>query len=313
MHADGRYAPSPSGSLHLGNLRTALLAWLASRSAGGRFALRIDDLDAQRSRPEIAEEQLSDLAALGIDHDGPILWQSARLARYDEAFQVLLTQGAVYPCFCSRAEIREAVRAPHATGGPRYPGTCAHLSTAQRAAHERAGRVPAWRLRSTGQPVAFIDRVLGPQEQHAEDVVVRRADGAFGYQLAVVLDDADQGVALVVRGADLLDSVAPQRQLCELLGLPSVAYAHVPLMLGPDGQRLAKRHGAVSLAETLAGECPFPLPGLPARTRATPEQVRGALMATVGLAEPGEAPTLAELAHRFSTEHLPRESTMMHA
>ncbi len=311
MEADGRYAPSPSGSLHLGNLRTALLAWLTSRAAGGRFFLRIDDLDAQRSRAEFAREQLDDLARLGLDHDGPILRQSERLERYAEAFAALDTAGAVYPCYCTRAEIREAVRAPHGPEGLRYPGTCRTLTAAARAAHEAAGRRPAWRLRASGTEITFDDLVLGSQRQQADDVVLRRADGAFGYQLAVVVDDADQGVELVVRGADLLSSVAPQREIGAMLGLDPMGYAHVPLMLGPDGERLAKRHGATSLREVLAGECPFPLPGIPAGTAPTIEALRTALAATVGLAAPGERLGLDELIARFSTAHLPRESTMM--
>lgn len=311
MDADGRYAPSPSGPLHLGNLRTALLAWLASRAEGGRFALRVDDLDAQRSRPEIAEQQLRDLAELGLDHDGPVLWQSKRLDRYDEAFRALQAAGALYPCYCTRAEIREAVRAPHGVEGLVYPGTCRELSATARAAHEAAGRRPAWRLRSSGAQITFEDGVLGEQRQHAEDVVLRRADGAFGYQLAVVVDDADQGVGLVVRGADLLPSVAAQREIGQLLGLSAPRYAHMPLMLGPDGERLAKRHGASSLSEVLAGACPFSLPGLPAHTPTTPAGLRSALAATVGLVPPGEELGLAELLQSFSTEQLPRESTMM--
>lgn len=310
--ADGRFAPSPSAELHLGNLRTALLAWLAARHAGARFHLRIDDLDAGRSRTAIAEQQLADLALLGLEHDGPVPKQSERLGRYAEAFELLRRGEVVYPCFCTRAEIREASSAPHGAPTGAYQGTCRHLSAAQRSEREQAGRRPAWRLRATGEPEVIVDRVMGEQEVVGEDVVVRRADGEFGYQLAVVLDDADQAVGEVVRGADLLPSVGTQRELQRLLGLSAVRYAHVPLMLGADGTRLAKRHGAATLADALAGRSAIALPGLQAGAAATVEQVRGALAATVGLADPGAAPPLADLVDRFAYERLPGQSTMMH-
>lgn len=308
---DGRYAPSPSADLHLGNLRTALLSWLAARADGSAWRLRIDDLDVGRSRPEIAERQLRDLARLGLEHDGAIPAQSERTERYVAAFEQLQQLGAVYPCFCTRAEIREASSAPHGAPTAGYPGTCRDLTAAERADRAAAGRVPAWRLRAGPELVSFDDRVLGPQLLPAEDTVLRRADGAFGYQLAVVLDDADQGVEEVVRGADLLGSVPTQRQLQELLGLETTAYAHVPLMLGPDGVRLAKRHGAATLDDTVAGRSELQLPGLVCGEPATPEAVRGALAATVGLAEPGSSPSLDDLARTFSFARLPAQSTMM--
>lgn len=311
MPADGRFAPSPSSDLHLGNLRTALLAWLAARHAGARFHLRIDDLDAGRSRPEIAERQLADLARLGLDHDGAVPRQSERLERYEAAFRQLREAEHVYPCFCTRAEIREASSAPH--GGPTgaYPGTCRDLTPQARAERESAGRRPAWRLRAEARPEVIEDLVLGAQGVVAEDVVVRRADGEFGYQLAVVLDDADQAVGEVVRGADLLPSVGTQRELQRRLGLPEVRYAHVALMLGPDGARLAKRHGAATLDDAVAGRAGIVLPGLPPGEPATVEQVRGALAATCGLAAPGEVPTLEELVAQFAYRLLPTQSTMM--
>lgn len=311
MPADGRFAPSPSSDLHLGNLRTALLAWLAARHAGAQFHLRIDDLDAGRSRPEIAARQLADLARLGLDHDGPVPRQSQRLERYADAFEALRAGGHVYPCYCTRAEIREASRAPHGEPTGAYPGTCRHLSAAAQAAHEADGRRPAWRLRSGLQPETIDDLVLGAQTVAGEDVVLRRADGEFGYQLAVVLDDADQGVGEVVRGADLLPSVGTQRELQRLLGLPAVRYAHVALMLGPDGARLAKRHGAATLDDALSGRAGILLPGLEPGAAASPEQVRGALAASCDLAGPGESPTLPELVARFSYRRLPTQSTMM--
>lgn len=308
---DGRYAPSPSADLHLGNLRTALLSWLAARAQDGAWRLRIDDLDAGRSRPEIAARQLRDLAALGLTHDGDVPSQSARTARYAAAFAVLERSGAVYPCFCTRAEIREASSAPHGAPTAGYPGTCRDLTSAERAARAATGRAPAWRLRADPEPVAFEDRVLGPQVLLAEDTVLRRADGEFGYQLAVVLDDADQGVDEVVRGADLLGSVPTQRQIQRLLGLPGTTYAHVPLMLGPDGARLAKRHGAATLEDAVSGRSELRLPGLVCGAPASPEAVRGALAATVGLAEPGTVPSLDDLVRTFSFARLPARSTMM--
>ncbi len=309
---DGRFAPSPSADLHLGNLRTALLSWLAARATGGAWRLRIDDLDRGRSRPDVAARQLHDLAELGLTHDGDVIAQSERLPRYAAAFAQLQQIGAVYPCFCTRAEIREASSAPHGHPAGGYPGTCRDLSEAERAAQVVGGRAPAWRFRADAEPVAFDDRVLGPQLLPAEDAVLRRANGEFGYQLAVVLDDADQGVDEVVRGADLLESVPTQRQLQQRLGLPPTGYAHVPLMIGPDGARLAKRHGSATLADVVSGRCDLELPGLECGVPARPEDLLGALAATAQLVEPGTSPTLGELAAMFSYERLPAQSTMMH-
>lgn len=253
MSPDGRYAPSPTGDLHLGNLRTALLAWLFARSAGGRFLMRMEDLDAGRVRPGVAERQLADLAALGLDWDGEVVFQSARTERYAAALERLRAGGRVYECFCTRAEVRAAASAPH---GPlpegAYPGTCLRLTGDERTARRAAGRAPALRLRAGGARVTFEDRLLGPQAGVVDDFVLRRSDGAFAYNLAVVVDDAAQGVGEVVRGADLVDSTPRQLLLARLLGLPEPAYAHVPLVLGPDGARLAKRHGDVTLREVPA-------------------------------------------------------------
>ena len=244
MSRDGRFAPSPTGVLHLGNLRTALLAWLFARSSGARFLVRIEDLDAGRVRPGLAEAQLADLAAIGLDWDGPVEAQSSRLELYEAA----LARLDVYECFCTRAEIRESASAAH--GPPdHYPGTCRRLTAAERAARRAAGRVPALRVRADGAVVRFEDRLLGPHEGVVDDFVVRRNDGAFAYNLAVVVDDGAQGVGEVVRGADLLDSTPRQLWLFGALGPAAPGYAHVPLVLGPDGRRLAKRHGAVTLRE----------------------------------------------------------------
>lgn len=311
MPTDGRFAPAPSAPLHLGNLRTALLAWLAARAGGGAFRLRIDDLDSERSRQHTADQQCADLAALGLTHDGPVARQSANLAAYAEAFDQLRRGGHLYPCFCTRAEIREAASAPHGPPAGNYPGTCRDLTAEQTAAREAEGRRPAWRLRADQTPLMIHDRVLGNHALAADDAVLRRADGVFGYQLAVVVDDHLQGVAEVVRGADLLPSSATQRRLQGLLGLRTVTYAHVPLMVGPDGARLAKRHGAATLDDARRGRCGLVLPGIKPGAPASPEQVRGALAATTGLAEPGESPDLGTLAERFRYDAVPTESTIM--
>ncbi|HEY6780038.1 MAG TPA: tRNA glutamyl-Q(34) synthetase GluQRS [Thermoleophilaceae bacterium] len=304
MRFDGRYAPSPTGPLHLGNLRTALLAWLFARSHSARFLLRIEDLDPQRSRGEHEAGQLADLAALGLDWDARPLRQSERGERYAEAVEQLRAQGLVYECFCTRAEIREAVSAPPGrdrTSGigasapalatdpslDLYPGTCRSLSAAARAERLRAGRPPALRVRADAARVGFHDLLAGDVEAIVDDVVVRRNDGAYAYNLAVAVDDADQGIGEVVRGADLLGATAGQRWLTQRLGLtPPSRYAHVPLVLGEDGQRLAKRHGAVTLAQRLArGQ--------------SPDGIRGELAASVGLCQTGGRPSLAELLERF--------------
>ena len=247
---NGRFAPSPTGDLHVGNLRTALLAWLFARSAGSGFLVRMEDLDTGRVRPGAAERQLADLAALGLDWDGEVVFQSQRTARYEAAVAALEAGGHLYECFCTRAEIRAAASAPH---GPlpegAYPGTCLHLTDAERAERRAAGRRPALRVRANGARVGFDDRVLGGVEAVVDDFVVRRNDGAPAYNLAVVVDDAAQGIDEVVRGDDLAETTPRQLLLARLLGLPAPAYAHVPLVLGPDGARLAKRHGAVTLRE----------------------------------------------------------------
>ena len=246
----GRFAPSPTGPLHLGNLRTALVAWLCARRAGGQFLVRFEDLDRANSSVENERRQLRELAALGIDHDGDILRQSERFDVYRRVLDELRRQDALYPCYCSRREIREAVRAPHGTNHEGiYPGTCRTLGPAERTERERAGRPPAWRLRTDGRTMRVDDHLLGPTDSVIGDIVLQRNDGAPAYNLAVVVDDAVQGVTQVVRGADLLPVTGGQIELQRLLGYPTPDYVHVPLVIGPDGERLAKRHGAVTLED----------------------------------------------------------------
>ena len=294
LNATGRFAPSPTGTLHLGNLRTALLAWLYARAQGAPFLLRVEDLDTGRVRPRFEREQLADLAALGLDWDGPVVRQSERLALYEDALATLETIGALYPCWCTRAEIREASSAPH---GPlregHYPGTCRRLTAAQRAEREASGRPPALRVDAGGARIAFRDRLHGEQEGVVDDFVVRRNDGAFAYNLAVVADDGAQGVGEVVRGDDLLDSTPRQLWLAERLGLggrDGISFAHVPLVLGHDGARLAKRHGAVTLADRREqGE--------------SADDVRARLAASIGLTtSPAERPSASELVARLDPD-----------
>ncbi|HLL99161.1 MAG TPA: tRNA glutamyl-Q(34) synthetase GluQRS [Rubrobacteraceae bacterium] len=256
--ADGRFAPSPTGPLHVGNLRTALLAWLFARSAGACFLVRVEDLERSRVRPGMEEAELADLRAIGLDWDGPVVRQSERMKLYEEAIAGLDDDGLLYPCYCTRAEIRAAASAPHGiSAADRYPGTCRELTAKERIEREASGRPPALRVRAENIRIAFEDRLLGRYEGEVDDFVVRRNDGAPAYQLAVVVDDFAQEVGEVVRGADLLDSTPRQILLSRLLELHSPRYAHVPLVLGPDRRRLAKRHGAVTLADRNAlGESP---------------------------------------------------------
>jgi glutamyl-tRNA synthetase len=273
--------------LHLGNLRTALLAWLFARSQGARFLVRVEDLDPGRSREHWVTRQLADLEALGLDWDGEPVRQSARAALYEQAVERLRAGGLVYECFCTRAEIREAASAPHGDGGPRYPGTCRDLTAAERSERRARERPPALRVRADGARVEFVDRLLGPASGVVEDLVVRRNDGAFAYNLAVVVDDAAQGVREVVRGADLLDATPGQLWLAQQLGVEAPAsYVHVPLMLGDDGARLAKRHGTVTLSEQIA-------------LGRTATSVRAELLASVGLGEVAAELSAAELLERL--------------
>ena len=283
----GRYAPSPSGRLHLGNLRTALVAWLYARHDDSALHLRFDDLDSATVRARHYQTQSDDLQAVGLDWDGTPVRQSNRLAGYSEAMARLIDSELVYPCFCSRREIRQAVLAPNRPlTGRAYPGTCRHLSRQARAQREQGGRRPALRIRTEGETVSFDDLIAGPVAFEIDDFVVVCNDGTPAYHLVTVVDDDLLDVEVVVRADDLLDSTSRQLYLARMLGLSERTHAHVGLVLSPNGERLAKRHGAVTLDD---------------RTRRgqQPAQVLSMLAASLGLSEPGEIVTPIELLDRF--------------
>ena len=290
----GRFAPSPTGELHLGNARTALLSWLWTRQAGGQYLVRVEDIDAPRVRPKMAEQQLSELRWLGLDWDGPPLFQSLRTAAYEDALCRL--NGHIYTCFCSRAEIA-AASAPQGDEGPRYPGTCANLTSLQRAERART-RAPSLRLRVPTGPITFRDEIQGEQsfdpQQLVGDFVLRRGDGVFAYQLAVVVDDGASGITQVLRGADLLSSTARQILLHRLLGQPEPRWAHAPLLIAGNGERLSKRDKSLSLS-TLRGR------------GVDPRQIVAHLARLSGLSAPGPCEP-RELLEGFSLSKVPRES-----
>ena len=248
----GRYAPSPTGRLHLGNLRTAVLAWAHARSQGGAFYVRIEDIDRQRSRPEHEAQQLADLEAIGIDWDGTPVRQSERSDLYESALARLTDAGLTFPCFCTRREILAASSAPHGVPG-QYPGTCRSLSddalAARRAEFSAAGRRPSIRLKSQVSEGAAMDEIHGEVHAPIDDFILERTDGMWAYNLAVVVDDAAQGVTEVVRGDDLLTSAPRQAYLAGLLGYPAPTFVHVPLVVNGQGRRLSKRDGDVTLGE----------------------------------------------------------------
>lgn len=288
----GRFAPSPTGTLHLGNLRTALLAWLFARSAGSEVLLRFEDLN-DAVRPEFYDAQRRDLERLGLEWDDE-LRQHEHLERYQASADQLVADGLTYRCWCTRAEVRDAAAAPHGDlPDGAYPGTCRRLTAAETRAHQEAGRRPALRLRAGGERISFDDRCCGPTSGLVDDFVLLRRDGVPAYNLVVVLDDAHQQVEEVVRADDLLSSTPRQLYLADLLAVPRPAHAHVPLVLNLHGDRLAKRDGAVTLDDRLAlGE--------------SPEQVRSMLAASLGLVSPGERADLHDLTERFDPDTLPR-------
>ncbi|WP_106847950.1 tRNA glutamyl-Q(34) synthetase GluQRS [Blastococcus sp. Marseille-P5729] len=291
MPGTGRFAPSPSGELHVGNLRTAALAWLTARSTSRAFLLRIEDLDEQRSRPEHTERQIADLRAIGLDWDHEPVWQSTRLSEYRAALEKLAAAGHTYECYCTRKEIREAQSAPHGNVG-RYPGTCRDLTAAQRAERRDRGRPPAIRLRGQDAERSWEDLVMGRRTGVVDDVVLCRWDGALAYNLAVVVDDVWQKVDQVVRGDDLADQTATQIMLTELLSGGAPSYGHVPLVVNAAGQRLAKRDGAVTLADLAA-------------TGVTPADVVMMLLGSFGDAVDPAARTLRDALPGFDLQKLP--------
>lgn len=301
MTGRGRYAPSPTGPLHLGNVRTALLAWLHARQTGSAFVLRMEDIDGPRCNPVFAAQILEDLRWLGLDWDeGPDVGgshapytQTERVGIYEDALARLVASGHAYPCWCSRKEIAEASSAPHGTT-PVYPGTCRDLTAEERLRRqaERPDRLPSWRFRIEGETtVRLVDGILGAIEQDVAvdvgDFVLKRADGLWAYQLAVVVDDVLMGITDVVRGADLADSAPRQvllwQTLAPLFGMDVLppTFWHVPLMVDASGQRMSKRDGSDSLVSL--------------RDRNSPEQVLGMLAASLGWGAADGVATLVEL------------------
>lgn len=293
----GRFAPTPSGYLHLGNLFCSLIAWLSAKSQGGEILFRSEDLDPDRSRSTYALQAQRDLEALGLFWDREESCQSQRFDFYKSQLRRLEDRGLVYPCFCSRAQLH-AASAPHASDGePLYAGTCRSLTPAQIAEKSRT-RSPALRLRVPEETIAFEDLHYGPQSQYLPvdcgDFILRRSDGVYAYQLAVVADDGDMGVTQVVRGRDLLSSTPRQILLYRLLGYPEPEFGHTPLLVSSDGRRLSKRDGDTSLAGILGRGY-------------SPRDVVGALACLAGLL-PEPAPAAPEeLLPLFAWEKLPRE------
>ena len=300
----GRFAPSPTGDLHIGNLRTALVAALLAETSGREFIIRMEDLDLVTASPEFEDRQIEDLSSIGVRTTLEIVRQSERFELYREAITQLTASGDAYPCYCSRREIRAeieaAAQAPHGNlPDGAYPGICRDLTASERAEREAEGRKPALRLRTSGETYVVNDLVAGRFEGGIDDVVLARADGVPAYNLAVVVDDAAQGVDQVVRGDDLLSSTPRQMHLQRLLGLPTPEYAHVPLVLGEMGSRLAKRDGAITLRELVErGE--------------TVSSVRDAIAESIGCRPAGEHPDPFELwAAQWSLDRLAREPVQL--
>jgi len=292
----GRFAPTPSGRLHLGNILCAMLAWLSVRSRGGRFLLRIEDVDVPRCPRDASLRCIDDLAALGFDWDEPPVFQSERTELYEQALAELKRQGAVYPCFCTRAQL-------HATQAPNlgdtqyiYPGTCRSLTQAQIDALSQQ-RTPAVRLRVPEGEVGFTDRVYGAYREvpsrDCGDFVLRRSDGLYGYQLAVVVDDMLQGVTEVVRGRDILSATPRQIVLQRMLGAAQPAYAHIPLLTDAEGRRLAKRDKDLDLDVLLR--------------RFSVEELLGSLACSAGILDEPEPMTLQQLIPLFAWDKIRRD------
>ena len=296
----GRFAPTPSGRMHLGNVFAALIAWLSVRSKGGSMVLRMEDLDTQRTSSEYARVLREDLLWLGLDWDVETPPQSQRSEAYQRYFDRLADLGLLYPCYCTRSQLH-SVNAPHLSDGTYvYPGTCRDLTAAQRAAFQRA---PSWRVKVPDRVWSLEDLVQGPYRENLAtdcgDFVVRRADGVFVYQLAVTVDDGEAGVTEVVRGMDLLSSAPRQMYLQELFGFTHPVYAHVPLLTAPDGRRLSKRDQDLDLGRL--------------RQRVTAEQLLGWLAVSAGLLETYCPISAKELVSRFSWQKLSRVSICLEA
>jgi glutamyl-tRNA synthetase len=291
----GRLAPSPTGALHLGNARTFLLAWLSIRSRGGTLLLRVEDIDGPRVKAETVLQALDDLRWLGLDWDGEPVLQSERLPRYERAAAALVAAGLAYPCVCSRREVELAASAPHAgEEGPAYPGTCRGRFADRAAATSATGREAALRFRVDVGAVPFDDGFCGPQRGAVDgDFVIGKRDGGPAYQLAVVVDDAAQGVTEVVRADDLLPSTPRQLLLYRALGLTPPRFWHLPLVVGADGRRLAKRHGDTSLRHLRARGVP-------------PEAVVGHLAFLSGLSARGARCRPQDLLAGFDWGRVPR-------
>ena len=298
MQQIGRFAPSPSGRMHLGNVFSAMLAWLSIRSCGGRLVLRIEDLDPDRCRPEYADTLKRDLEWLGLTWDTEQTPQSRRSEAYREMFSRLEERGLIYPCYCSRTELH-AASAPHASDGTvLYAGTCRNLTPSERSSKTKA---PCGRVRAPDEDVSFTDGVQGEYTQNLAhgcgDFILRRADGVYAYQLAVVTDDAEAGVTQVVRGSDLLSSTPRQIWLQRQLGFPKPDYYHVPLLVAPDGRRLSKREWDLDMGAL--------------RERYVPETLLGLLAHACGLLSHSEAVRADELAKEFSWRMVRKENIVI--
>lgn len=294
----GRFAPSPSGRMHLGNAFSALLAWLSVRSCGGTMVLRIEDLDPARCRAEYADQVKRDLTWLGLDWDVEQTPQSLRAAAYRKQFERLAQLGLVYPCYCSRNELLAAA-APHASDGQAvYPGTCRYLSQDERGKKQK---MPSWRVMVPDETVSFVDGLQGEYHENllrgCGDFIIRRADGVYAYQLAVVTDDAQAGVTQVVRGRDLLSSVPRQMYLQRMLGFQTPQYYHVPLLVAPDGRRLSKREHDLDLGAL--------------QERFTPEQLVGWLSYLAGLQDAPVSVRAKELAAAFDWRRVQAENIVV--
>lgn len=287
----GRFAPTPSGRMHLGNVFAALIAWLSVRSRDGEMVLRMEDLDTQRTSGEFAEILRDDLRWLGLTWDRETPAQSQRSAVYDKYFEILREKGLLYPCYCTRSQLH-SVNAPHLSDGTYvYPGTCRNLTEGERAAFRRP---PAWRVVVPDRVWTVEDKIQGTYRcnlaTECGDMVVRRADGVYVYQLAVTVDDGEAGVTEVVRGMDLLSSAPRQMYLQELFGFPHPEYAHVPMLLAPDGRRLSKRDRDLDLGIL--------------RQRLSREALLGELAFAAGLIDQEVSVSLKELTKEFSWKKL---------